>query len=103
MAITEEQIKKAKAKHGDEIYLVSVDGDKPKEKLDFLLRPADRKTMAAAAQVGKSNEIKGAEVMLTNCLIAGDKDALKIDKVFFAVISHLEEINEPRKSTLKKV
>lgn len=104
MQITQEQIELAKNKHGKELYLVEVEPlNVGEEKLQYLIKPADRKTMSAAAKIGKSDELKGAEVMLMNCLVLGDKDALMDDKVFFSVISHLEKINEPRKSFLKKI
>ncbi len=101
--MTENEIKKLKAKYGD-IYQIEVDPEEEGgETLVFLFRAPDRAILGAASKLASTDLVKAAEVMINNCLLAGPKEELEKIPVFQAVSEQFERINEPRKSQLKKI
>lgn len=94
--ITSEQIEAWKKKHGD-VFCVTV-GDK----VAYLKRP-DRKTLGAAAVVGKNNPMKYNEILLENCWLDGDPEIKTDDALFLGVSAKLGELVEVKEAELKKL
>lgn len=94
--ITPEQIEAWKKKHGD-VFCVTV-GDK----VAYLKRP-DRKTLGAAAVVGKNNPMKYNEILLENCWLDGDPEIKTDDALFLGVSAKLGELVEVKEAELKKL
>ena len=94
--ISPEQIEAWKKKHGD-VFCVTV-GDK----VAYLKRP-DRKTLGAAAVVGKNDPMKYNEILLNNCWLAGDEDIKTDDALFLGVSAKLGELVEIKEAELKKL
>lgn len=94
--ITKEQIEGWKQKHGD-VFCVTVG-----EKTAYLKKP-DRKTLSAAAVLGKSDPIKYNEVMLNNCWLGGDEEIKADDALFLGVSSKLSELIEIKEAEIKKL
>ncbi len=94
--IAKEQIEEWKKKHGD-VFCVTVDG-----KTAYLKKP-DRKTLSAAAVLGKSDPMKYNEVMLNNCWLGGDEEIKTDDALFLGVSSKLSELIEIKEAEIKKL
>lgn len=94
--ITPEQIEAWKKKHGD-VFCVTV-GDK----VAYLKRP-DRKTLGAAAVVGKNNPMKYNEILLENCWLDGDPEIKTDDALFLGVSAKLGDLVEVKEAELKKL
>lgn len=94
--ITPEQIEVWKKKHGD-VFCVTVS-----DKVAYLKRP-DRKTLGAAAVVGKSDPMKYNEILLNNCWLAGDEEIRTDDALFLGVSAKLGELVEIKEAELKKL
>ena len=94
--ITPEQIEAWKKKHGD-VFRITVDG-----KEAYLKRP-DRKTLGAAAVVGKNDPMKYNEILLSNCWLAGDEEIRTDDALFLGVSAKLGELVEIKEAELKKL
>lgn len=94
--ITPEQIEAWKKKHGD-VFCVTV-GDK----VAYLKRP-DRKTLGAAAVVGKNNPMKYNEILLENCWLDGDPEIKTDDALFLGVSAKQGDLVEVKEAELKKL
>lgn len=85
-----------KKKYG-EVYVYEVDDKK------CYLKPADRKTISAAAVIGNGDMMKYNEVILQNCWLDGDEAILKEDKYFLGISQTLAELIEIKQGALKKL
>lgn len=94
--VVPEQIEAWKKKHGD-VFRVTVGG-----KVAYLKRP-DRKTLGAAAVVGKNDPMKYNEILLKNCWLDGDEEIKTDDSLFLGVSSKLAELVEIKEAELKKL
>ena len=82
--VTEEQIKRWKAKYRKVIRIDVVDGDELH--VGYFHRPS-LETMAAANSVTATNEIRGTETMLKGCWLGGSEEMLT-DSVLFGAASN---------------
>jgi hypothetical protein len=94
--VTEEQINEWKKKHGD-VFLVRVDGR------EAYLKKPDRKTLGAAAVVGKNDPMKYNEILLGNCWLGGDEVIKTDDSLFLGVSAKLADLIEIKEAELKKL
>ncbi|MEG2121980.1 MAG: hypothetical protein RRZ64_07990 [Rikenellaceae bacterium] len=85
-----------KKQYGD-VYLYEVDDKK------CYLKPADRKTIAAAAIVGAGDMIKYNEIVLKNCWIDGDVEIQNNDGYFLGISQKLAELIDVKTGELKKL
>ena len=92
----EQKIEKWKAIHGD-VFQVSVDGH-----VAYLKKPT-RKTLGAAAVIGKADPMKYNEILLTNCWIEGDEAIKTDDSLFLGVSAQLAEMIEIKEAEIKKL
>lgn len=80
---TAEQVEALKAQHG-KLHLVElVDGE---EVHHIYLRRPDLKVLSAMTAVAKTSEIKGSEVLISNCFVAGS-EAWRNDGMLFIALS----------------
>lgn len=94
--VIQEQIESWKKKWGD-VFCVVV-GDK----VAYLKRP-DRKTLGAAAVVGKNDPMKYNEILLKNCWLDGDEEIKTDDALFLGVSAKLGELIDIKEAELKKL
>lgn len=92
----EQKIVEWKAEYGD-VFQVSVEGH-----VAYLKKPT-RKTLGAAAVVGKADPMKYNEVLLNNCWIEGDEEIKRDDALFLGVSAQLAEIIEIKEAEIKKL
>lgn len=81
--VKEEDIKQWKSRHGKVIRIDVVDGDELH--IGYFHRPR-LETMSAVSKMGKTDEVKSAEVMFDNCWLGGSK-ALREDTVLFLEVT----------------
>lgn len=99
--ITDEKVKELKRAHGADLFMVEVEnGDEP---IELVFKKPTRQVMSASAKFAQSDPLKGAEIMIENCLVHGDKKWLDDLTVFTAVAEQFGEINKAREATLKKL
>ena len=94
--ITEEQIEAWKKKYRD-VFSVEIDG-----KTAYLKKP-DRRTLSAAAVIGKTDPMKYNEVLLNNCWLGGDEEIKTDDELFLGVSAKLGDLIEIKEAELKKL
>jgi hypothetical protein len=94
--VTQAKINEWKKKYGD-IFHYKVDGK------ECYLRNPDRKTLSAAATVGRNDPLRYNEILLQNCWIEGDEEIKTDDQYFLGISSKLAEIVEVKEGTLKKL
>lgn len=92
----EKKIATWKEQYGN-VYQVEVGGH-----VAYLKKPS-RKTLGAAAVLGKADPMKYNEVLLNNCWIEGDETIKTDDSLFLGVSAQLAEIIEIKEATLKKL
>lgn len=82
----------------------SLEGEEPQgdEKRCYLHAP-DRKSLSAAAVLGKNDPLKYNEILLNNCWIEGDTDIREDNSYFLGISGVLAEIIEVREGHLKKL
>ena len=90
---------KARMEKGENLDDEEPDGE---EKSCFLKSP-DRRTLSAAAVVGKNDPLKYNEVLLNNCWIEGDEVIRTDDSYFLGVSGVLSEIISIKEGKLKKL
>ena len=71
--------------------------------LVYYFRAPDRKILAASQKMASIDPLQAAEVIIKNCLIQGDENALEDMSVFQAVAEQFGEINKVRESQIKKL
>ncbi len=94
--VSQEQVEAWKKKHGD-VFRVVVGG-----RVAYLKRP-DRRTLGAAAVVGKNDPMKYNEILLKNCWLDGDEEIKTDDSLFLGVSAKLGELIEIEEAELKKL
>lgn len=77
--ITEEQINQWKNRHGKIMRIGVADGDELH--VGYFHRPK-LETMSAVSKIGKTDEVKSAEVMFDNCWLGGSP-AMRQDAILF--------------------
>lgn len=92
----EQKIQEWKEKHGD-VFQVSVDGHTA-----YLKKPT-RKTLGAAAVIGKADPMKYNEILLANCWLEGDEAIKTDDALFLGVSAQLAEMIEIKEAEIKKL
>lgn len=92
----EQKVEEWKKKHVD-VYLYEVDGKK------CYLRKPDRKTLSAAAVIGKNDPLRYNEILLNNCWLDGDEEIKTEDKYFLGISGRLAELVEVSEGELKKL
>lgn len=100
--VSPEAILAAKAKYGEnrlKLIGIEVDG----KDIDYLLRKPGRSVIEAVAR-HKGDITAANKVLLTNCVLAGDADALDQDgDVYAQVLKHISGMMRGAKSTVKKL
>lgn len=99
--MTPEEIKKLKAKHGDTLSLCTVttqNGDA----FEFILKKPSRATIQAVSSVG-DNTTKASDLMIENCVVGGNLEALEDGEVFIAVLEEVGNLFGAATSTVKKL
>lgn len=77
--VNEEQIKQWKARHGKIVRVDVADGEELH--IGYFHRPK-LETMSAVSKIGKTDEVKSAEVMFDNCWLGGSR-AMREDAILF--------------------
>ena len=77
--VTEEQIAQWKARYGKIARVDVADGEELH--IGYFHRPK-LETMSAVSKIGKTDEVKSAEVMFDNCWLGGSK-AMRDDAILF--------------------
>lgn len=95
-AVTEEQIREWKRKFG-KILCYEVEG----EKLYF--KQPDRKVLASAAVVGKTDPMGYSEHILMNCFLGGNKELLYDDSVFLGLMQVIDRFISVKVGELKNL
>lgn len=116
MEATDEQILKWKAKYGeDACRLVSIvlkpeaKDDQgniiPEEKADYIIRVPGRAELEAVGQHGiDKNVSKANQVLISNCVLSGDRDLIEKDgSVYATVLDHINSLIRKRESSIKKL
>lgn len=99
--MTSEEINKLKAKHGDKLSLCSVttqNGDA----FEFVLKKPTRAVIQAVSAVG-GDTTKASDLMIENCVVGGDKDALEDGEVFVAVLEEVGNLFGAATTSVKKL
>jgi len=94
--ITQEQINKWKAEHGD-VFVVECE-----DKKCYLKKPT-RQVLSAATTIGATDPMGYMEMMLKNCWIAGDMEMQTNDDYFLGVSRVLNKLMEVKKASIKKL
>ena len=76
--MTPEEIKELKAKHGRIFRLTAVDD--AGNKFEGFVKTPDRKTLAAAMKIGKSDPMKFNEIILRNIWLSGDEKLKELNE-----------------------
>lgn len=84
--VTGEQINRWKAAHRRVIRIDVTDGEDLH--VAYFKRPS-LETMSAVTKVGKSDEVKGAEVLYDNCFLGGDAEIREDALLFMAASAQL--------------
>lgn len=95
-SITPAQIEAWKKKHG-KVFCYESEG-----KTAYFRRP-DRKTIAGAAVLAGSDNLKNKEILILNCFLGGDKELINEDKHFFALSAQFDKTIEIALGELKEV
>ncbi|WP_107039967.1 hypothetical protein [Brumimicrobium mesophilum] len=93
---TQEEINALKAKHGA-LHMLEV------EDKWAILKAPDRKTLSAASAIAAKDPMKFNEIILKNCMVAGDEEIQKDDAYFLAASSKIPEIIEIKEAKLEKL
>jgi len=93
-------IEKLKKRHGD-IWLVEVTIDDQVH--EFVLRRADRKTLAASARFSESDPMQATEIIIKNSVVHGDEKLLDDVRIIQALGDKVGMINQPPPSRIKKL
>lgn len=99
--MTPDEIKNLKAKHGKDLRLCSVTTQNG-ETFAFVLKKPTRGVIQAVSGVG-DDTTKASDLMIENCVIAGDKDALEDGEVFVAVLEEVGNLFGAATTSVKKL
>ena len=103
LSATDELVAKLKAKHKvDAIWHICLPKDGNAAQLDYYFRQPTRAEMSAAIKASKNDEMMFADVIIDNCLLLGNREALENLGVFISVSEHLEALIGKRAGELKK-
>jgi hypothetical protein len=98
-----EKIGLLKKKHNvDHIWHLSIPAEEGEVEHDFFFNKPDRAVMSAAMKASKDDDMKFPEIIIENCLLDGDKDALDDIGIFVTVSEKLEKLIGKRAADLKK-
>jgi hypothetical protein len=103
--VTPEMIDAWKAKYGKHsLTQITVIGDQG-ETYEFILREPGRTTLDATASFGSKKDYAGAnKVLISNCVLAGDKDAIdNIGSVYTAVLDEIGKLQKQKQVEVKKL
>jgi hypothetical protein len=67
------------------------------------LHAPTRKTLSAAATIGKSDPLKYNEILLANCWLDGDEDIKTDDRYFLGISAKLAELVQIKEGELEKL
>lgn len=108
--LSADEIKALKDKHGYvEQYDVPLDDQiEGGEVASFILiKPSRNVIMAMAKHAQDKNLEKANDVLIKNCVVAGDKDSLDSEKgnteVYLSVLERLGKLTEVKKGVVKKL
>lgn len=102
--ITEDQNRKWEAMYGKSRIMdlqIEIDDDRI---YNFVVRKPDRSIIKAIGNYAAKNDVeKVNEVLIKNCVLGGDMEALEKDGgVYLKVLENVNLLNQKAKSTLKK-
>lgn len=93
---TEEEITALKAKHG-KLFMLTIE-----DKCAVLKAPS-RKVLSAATAIATKDPMKFNEILLKDCMVAGDPEIQEDDSYFLAAAGKIAEILEVREAELVKL
>ena len=96
-----QEIKDLKAKHGAGLKMLNVTTEDGTEH-EFVLKKPTRLVIQAIAAT-KGNETKSSDLMIENCVVGGDKEALNDGEVFVAVLDEIGKLFGAATTTIKKL
>jgi hypothetical protein len=103
--VTPDLIQEWKAKYGAsnifEAAVESTDG----ENHNYIIRTPSRTVMDATAELGSKKDYKGAnKVLISNCVLAGDDQALENDGgIYGALLEELAKLQRKKTVAVKKL
>ena len=69
----------------------------------FVIRKPTRKVMEAVAQEGENNLAAANKIFISNCILAGDMQALEdAGEVYLAVLEHIGSLIQQKRVKVKK-
>ena len=95
--LTKEKITELKKKHG-ELWLISFQDGK-----EVVVKKPSRQILKLAMSKGQTDPLGFAEVILQNCIVAGDEEIAKDDDYFLSAAGQLEEVMAVKDSEIKKL
>ena len=101
-SFTEEQYKELSSKYGKRLRMVTVQTEDGR--YDYLIIRPSRAHMMAVASKGKDGDYEAANnVLINNCVVAGDKDVLEEDfSVYNAVMQAVQSLTEAQQTFMRK-
>lgn len=99
-AVTDQDIQDWKARYGDNINLVEVEGG-----AKFYIKPPGRSAIDLVAEKGTGKQIVEANrVLIANSVLGGDIDVMDNDgAVYGAVLSEVQKLLKKKTTAVKKV
>lgn len=99
---TEEQYKELKTKYGNRLRMVTVETEDGR--YDYLIIRPSRAHMMLVAAKGKDGDFEAAnEVLINNCVVAGDREVLNEDyAVYSSVMQALQGLTEAAQAFIRK-
>lgn len=87
--MTDEEIKVLKAKYRKVVKVTLKDDS---DKYEAYFKRPDMETIAAVSKVGKTDEIKAANILFDNCFVGGDQMVKEDAVVKMAAIGQLKNL-----------
>lgn len=99
---TEAEHKDLKAKYGNRLRMVTVETEDGR--YDYLVVRPSRAHMMLVATKGKEGDFEAANnVLINNCVVAGDKNAIDDDyAVYSTLLSAIQEMTEAVQAFIRK-
>lgn len=97
-----DQVKKWKTEFGG-VFLIKVTPPDGGDDKQCWIRKPSRKDLARAMKIGKKDDLRFNEDILTNCWLAGDEEIKTNDDLFLGASSQLDEVVQFAEASVKKL
>lgn len=101
-AFSPEKVRELKNKHG-QIYQIDIEPEDGMT-VHYLAKLPNRKVMKAVVHFSESDPLRSNEVLIENCVVAGDTKLIENDqRIFFALGEQLGELMKVKRASIKKL